>query len=297
MHSRNLGCCDSRHSPESLVSVRVQRLGLGNWLSTVEVVSRGNAPVIPIDTAALEQASRAIAKARSAPLLVARTGRRKVSPMYQKLNWYTDEEQLSITLTSGLTRLFEVPTDVGDPARWTDRLESLLFDIQVYCNKFSPRFHARTDYAIVTDRTMRRYAEGITRMLNFVVNLVSRDDLDEHKVALPAGLADAVDRLKLSQIAETVFDLLQLVYAQKVDTKMNILRFMLKVFCVNPVTKSLRHPGELQAATSFVFRGGRLTVLTLSAREVSDSCLTRQLAAASLPVVQPRDPTPPLSIR
>jgi hypothetical protein len=85
------------------------------------------------------------------------------------------------------------------------------------------------------------------------VNLVSRDDLDEHNVALPAGLVDAVDRPKLSQVAETVFNLLQLVYAQKVDTKMNILRFMLKVFCVNPVTKSLRHPGELQAATSFVF--------------------------------------------
>ena len=101
---------------------------------------------------------------------------------------------------------------------------------------------------------MRRYAKGITRILNFVVNLVSRDDLNEHKVALPAGLADAVERLKLSQVAETVFDLLQLVYEQKVDRKMTILRFMLKVFCVDPVTKRLRHPGELQATNSFVFR-------------------------------------------
>ena len=76
---------------------------------------------------------------------------------------------------------------------------------------------------------------------------------------------------------------------------MNILRFMLKVLCFNLVTKSLRHPGELQAATSFVFRGGTLTVLILSARELRYSCLTRPVAAASLPVVQPRDPTPPFS--
>ncbi len=65
-----------RFTPESLVSVRVQRLGVGNWLSTVEVVSRGNAPVNLMATAALEQASRAIATARSALLLVARTNRR-----------------------------------------------------------------------------------------------------------------------------------------------------------------------------------------------------------------------------
>ena len=76
---------------------------------------------------------------------------------------------------------------------------------------------------------------------------------------------------------------------------MYILWFMFKVFFVNPVTKSLSHLGELQAATSFVFRGGRLTVLILSAREVGDLYLTRLVAAASLPVVQPTDPTPPLS--
>jgi hypothetical protein len=145
--------------------------------------------------------------------------------MYQKLNWYTDDEQVSSVLSSGLARLFEVPADVGDPVRWTLGLESLLFDLQVYCNTFSPRFHVRTDYSVVTDKTMRRYAEGITRILNFVVSLVSRDDLDEHKVALPAGLAGAVGRLKLSQDTETVFDVLELVYAQKVDTKINILLY------------------------------------------------------------------------
>jgi hypothetical protein len=48
---------------------------------------------------------------------------------------------------------------------------------------------------------MRRYAKGITWILNFVVNVVSRGDLDEHKVALPAGLADAVNRQKLRRIA------------------------------------------------------------------------------------------------
>jgi hypothetical protein len=79
------------------------------------------------------------------------------------------------------------------------------------------------------------------------------------------------------------------------DTKIYILWFMFKVLCVNPVTKSLRHPRELQAATSFVFRGGRLTVLIISAREVGDLCLTRRVAAASLLVVKPTDPTPPLS--
>jgi hypothetical protein len=165
---------------------------------------------------------------------------------------------LFLALTSGIARLFEVPADVGDPARWTDGLESLLFDLQVYCNTLSPRFHARTGYSVVMDKTMRRYAQGITWILNFVVSLVSRNDLHVHKVALPVGLADVVGRLKLSQNVETVFDVLQLVYAQKVDTKMNILRFMLKVFCVDPVTLSLRHPGELQAATSFVSRRGRL---------------------------------------
>jgi hypothetical protein len=68
--------------------------------------------------AAVEKITRAIANARGAISVVARTNRRKVSPMYQKLNWYTDEEQLSLALTSRLVRLFEVPTDVGDPARW-----------------------------------------------------------------------------------------------------------------------------------------------------------------------------------
>jgi hypothetical protein len=36
-------------------------------------------------------------------------------------------------------------------------------------------------------------------------------------------------------------------------------------------------------------------VLILSAREMGDLCLTRLVAAASLPVVPPTDPTPPLS--
>ncbi len=77
-------------------------------------------------------------------------------------------------------------TNVGDPARWTGRLDLLLFD-QVYCNKFSPRFHARKDFSVVPDTPMRKYAKGFTRILNFVVSLVSSKDLDEHKLALPAG--------------------------------------------------------------------------------------------------------------
>jgi hypothetical protein len=166
LHASSLKCCDSRHSPESLLSVTVQRLGEGSWLQAVEVVSRGHAAANPDAGTARENRRLAISNARSAPLLAAHTNRRKVSPMYQKLNWYTDDEQVSSVLSSGLARLFEVPADVGDPVRWTLGLESLLFDLQVYCNTFSPRFHVRTDYSVVTDKTMRRYAEGITRILN-----------------------------------------------------------------------------------------------------------------------------------
>jgi hypothetical protein len=51
--SSSLTCCNSRHSSESFVSVTVQRLGQGNFLRTVEVVSRGRAPVYPDSAAAL----------------------------------------------------------------------------------------------------------------------------------------------------------------------------------------------------------------------------------------------------
>jgi hypothetical protein len=84
--SSSLKCCNSSHSSESLVSVTVQRLGQGNFLRTVEVVSRGRGPVDPDLAAALENITRAISKAREATSAVARTDRRKVSPMYQKLN-------------------------------------------------------------------------------------------------------------------------------------------------------------------------------------------------------------------
>ncbi len=117
VHASSLKCCNSRHLSKSLVSVKVQRFGYGSFLKAVEVVSRGPAPVDPDTADALEKKTRAIAKARGAISVVARTNRRKVSPMYQKLNWYTDEELLSLALTSGLVRLFEVPNDVGDPAR------------------------------------------------------------------------------------------------------------------------------------------------------------------------------------
>ena len=88
-------------------------------------------------------------------------------------------------------------TDVGDPARCTDKLDSLLFDLQVYCNSF-PLVSMRSDFSAFADRTMQGYAEGITRIPDFFIFLISSDDLDENKVALPAGLAGAVDRLKLS---------------------------------------------------------------------------------------------------
>ena len=88
LHASSLKCCNSRHSPESLLSVTVQSLGEGSWLQAVEVVSRGHAAANPDAGTARENRRLAISNARSAPLLAAHTNRRKVSPMYQKLNWY-----------------------------------------------------------------------------------------------------------------------------------------------------------------------------------------------------------------
>ena len=86
---------------------------------------------------------------------------------------------------------------------------------QFYADTLLLPFRSYASYNVVTEKTVKVYARGMTCLVNFVVNLVSSPHVSELPVSVSPQLQGAVNKFLEIQNTERLFFVLDAVFIQK----------------------------------------------------------------------------------
>jgi superfamily II DNA helicase RecQ len=216
---------------------------------------------------------------------------REMNRFYVELGWFLGADDLERAKASELPRYFLTPEGVS--STWEQVIFAELMEAFKWADSVSESLRALVDYFPVQAATKHKYCMAFIDIVSFCINLSRRPIVVPFECNCPFN--NLAEEVANNPNKNTLFDLIQALMSQTQGFGYTVIEGMIRSFCVDRKTFSLKNPRFVQPITSRIMKLFRVAALAIPGlrasklRERSEEALTDPDAIAELRLSEEED--------